>query len=282
MRRLREHRPAFTLIELLVVIAIIATLMALLLPAIQRVREAANRMSCSSNMRQLGTAMHNYHNDFNRFPLQAGPSGLRANFSFYEQVKAYAEQQNNPSNANARPVKVFLCPSRRSASVGPRADYAAGDHPTLSTAGTGTARRLRYSGWYSILGRAGNFSVTIGSGPARFSFQGVSLTQIANQDGSSNTALLGHEGLKPTQYNAGPNWTANAGFRNTNIRTLLPDSHNSTGAQRITSPHSGNMNMLFADGSMRSVRYQTGGSDLVALLWAYNDGRPGNNSLINE
>ena len=78
----KSGRLAFTLIELLVVIAIIAILIALLLPAVQQAREAARRTQCRNNMKQLGIAIHNYHDTFTRFPIGEQNPVFRMNWRF--------------------------------------------------------------------------------------------------------------------------------------------------------------------------------------------------------
>jgi prepilin-type N-terminal cleavage/methylation domain-containing protein/prepilin-type processing-associated H-X9-DG protein len=102
-------RRAFTLIELLVVVAIIGILIALLLPAIQSAREAARRAQCVNNMRQIGLALHNFHDAHNQFPTnQTGPgrnggSGLgKGYFSWMAEILPFMEQQTLSKSIDLR------------------------------------------------------------------------------------------------------------------------------------------------------------------------------------
>jgi len=125
MKRHSPRRPGFTLIELLVVIAIIAVLIGLLLPAVQKVREAATMTQCKNNLKQIGVAMHGYHSRVGVFPPSIGPgfvdnpgttasmswgppAGNYATISWQRQILPDIEQQKAGSN---NPLKVFICPA---------------------------------------------------------------------------------------------------------------------------------------------------------------------------
>lgn len=301
-----QPRRGFTLIELLVVIAIIAILIALLLPAVQQAREAARRSSCKNNLKQIGLALHNYHDTSGSFPpggITLGnccstQSGITWTISILPQLdNAPLFEEYNPNIFNEDPgnafvreqfLPVYICPSdvntetldNPASGPGSGLDYAPGSYRAVS----GRTDRNQWwdahnhsdlpRGWRGVLHSVGTLRKTV-----------EDMSEI--QDGTSNTIMVG-EFHTSTENRRRTFWAYTyTSFNQSTVcpecgsRTLVPDFDEcvdigGTGGSNACkrgwgSMHSGGVQYLLADGSVRFVSENINMNTLGALATIFGE-----------
>ena len=286
-----RQRHGFTLIELLVVIAIIAILVALLLPAVQQAREAARRSSCKNNLKQIGLALHNYHDTYRVFPQgamgQASPTSATApknNMTWHVHILPMMEEGAlydgfdmnlyygatvNVTNAQ-NSVTPYFCPSARNADKEsnvtnvPTAHYVGVAGPFGAVTGASPARNYQFAGT----------SANAQGGIAQSGILTMNQTrQMADVvDGTSNTFIVmeysgrressGTSPYRPWQQGASSSGADAAMYCCKNIKKAInerpayyvgSDPNHRFNDVCASSPHKGGAQFCLADGGVRFV-----------------------------
>lgn len=278
-------RSGFTLIEMLVVIAIIAALIGLLLPAVQKVREAAARTQCGNHLKQIGIAIHMHHDALGHYPtggvnqsrVSDGDANNRFEWSWAYHLLPYLEQSalfntSNRITIERTPIKFYYCPSRRSAQL------------------YNSAAKIDYAGCAGTDGSKGSNGFLVRGYNTReecndfMALPPISVHAIT--DGTSNTVAVAEKQMNVDMFGQSiddnesyvrPGWNGDwevyrIGGSASNVPQMdyrkpgiTPPSH------RFGSSHTSGINAVFCDGSVRHVRFSVN-----ATTWKHAVTRNGN------